>query len=236
MHKNEPQILCTAAIGEELLNNSNSSGVHIDVVPLINIHSVTDATSILNAGIPDAYVVFTSANAVNTVATVFHGTPLPFNIFCIGHATLKAVLHYAPNARIMATAPNALELAHHIISNKNISEVVFFCGDIRRDDLPQALQIAGVHVKEVVVYHTLHQQTPITKPYDAILFFSPSAVESFFSVNNAGSKTVFFAIGNTTAAAISNHTANTVVIGAKPDKEELLLLAITYFHQNKNNS
>jgi len=236
MHKNEPQILCTAAMGQELLDSTINLGVHIDVLPLINIQSVTDATTILQAAQRDAYVVFTSANAVHTVASVYHQNPLPFNIFCIGQATLRAVLHYAPHARIIATAPNALELAHHIISNKNISEVVFFCGDIRRNDLPQALQIAGVHVKEVVVYHTLPQQTHISKAYDAMLFFSPSAVESYFSVNIPGSKTVFFAIGNTTAAAISNHTANTVVVGPKPDKEALLLLAIAYFHQNKNNS
>ena len=236
MPKNEPKILCTAALGQELLNKVNDRGVHLDVFPFINIQSVNNYEPILQAGQPNAFVVFTSANAVHTVATAFKGVFPTWQIACIGHATAREIALHTNKNNIIACADNALELASHIIALKEIKEVVFFCGDIRRNDLPQALGIAGIHVNEVVVYHTLPQRPVIDGFYDAILFFSPSAAEAYFSCNLPPAATVFFAIGTTTAAAISKHTANTVVVGPLPEKEELLLLALSYFQNNKINA
>jgi uroporphyrinogen-III synthase len=108
-------------------------------------------------------------------------------------------------------------------------EVIFFCGDQRRDELPQLLKDESVAVNEIVVYETIPVPHKLSKIYTAILFFSPSAVESFFSANRAEVKTIFFAIGNTTAAAIKKHCANRVLVADAPGKEELVKDMISFF-------
>ncbi|MBS1975620.1 MAG: uroporphyrinogen-III synthase, partial [Bacteroidetes bacterium] len=65
--------------------------------------------------------------------------------------------------------------------------------------------------------------------YDAILFYSPSAVNSFFEKNNPGPQTILFAIGNTTTKEIKKYTNNKIVVADKPSKKLLAEQAINYF-------
>ena len=71
----------------------------------------------------------------------------------------------------------------------------------------------------------------ISKDYAGILFFSPSAADSFFLVNKAPGKTIFFAIGETTAAAIKKYTGNKIILADKPGKNELLINMMEFFGQ-----
>jgi uroporphyrinogen-III synthase len=66
-----------------------------------------------------------------------------------------------------------------------------------------------------------------------VIFFSPSAVESFFSMNTVTASLPLFAIGQTTAAAIREHTNNPVVIAAEPDAALLIRQVIDHFEINK---
>jgi hypothetical protein len=54
-------------------------------------------------------------------------------------------------------------------------------------------------------------------------------------MNTADEKTVFFAIGDTTASAISDKTSNTIVVCNRPVKEELVELAVRYFENKEIN-
>ncbi|NJE06734.1 hypothetical protein E3E36_11445 [Thermococcus sp. M36] len=74
------------------------------------------------------------------------------------------------------------------------------------------------------------------KTYNGILFFSPSAVRSFFSNNRVATNTVLFAIGNTTAAEIKNFSANTIQTANESAKELLLNQAIHYFQSYNHTS
>ena len=58
--------------------------------------------------------------------------------------------------------------------------VTFFCGNQRRDTLPDKVRAAGIKVEELVVYETVELPLKVTDHYDAILFYSPSGVRSFF--------------------------------------------------------
>jgi uroporphyrinogen-III synthase len=69
----------------------------------------------------------------------------------------------------------------------------------------------------------------VNKLYDGILFFSPSAVQSFFYGNAIGPQTVLFAIGQTTAEAIEKFTGNTIIVSEKPGKDELVKRMFEYF-------
>ena len=83
------------------------------------------------------------------------------------------------------------------------------------------------------MYSTIATVEKLSKRYDGILFFSPSAVESFFSLNEVGSNTILFAIGNTTAEAISQKVKNKIIIAESPGKEALVKEMLKYFSTQK---
>ncbi len=88
-------------------------------------------------------------------------------------------------------------------------------------------------VHEVVVYETVETPTVAADDIDAILFFSPSAVKSFFSVNQLKSGAICFAIGATTAAAVKEYSGNKVFISEAPTQEALLDLIIKTYQVSK---
>ncbi len=181
-------------------------------------------------------VVFTSANAVQAVSKILESSGISFpshwNIFCISGRTKAAITDHFSKERIMATADYGKDLAEKIVEHAN-EEVIFFCGNKRRDELPKILRQAGLSVHEVVVYETIETPVSINQQFDGVLFFSPSSVESFFSMNDLQQNVVCFAIGNTTAHSIRHHTNNKIIISESPTQEVLLEEVNSYF-QNIN--
>jgi len=111
------------------------------------------------------------------------------------------------------------------------AELIFFCGDQRRDELPDQLRQAGIGIREIVVYRTRQTPHPLEKAYAGIAFFSPSAVHSFFSLNKVPPATVLFAIGRTTAAAIRQYSTNPTICSVSPEKDALIRLAMDHFRK-----
>ena len=178
-------------------------------------------------------IVFTSMNAAEAIIESLDGTKPTWDIYCMGGATKTIVKDYFGADSIKGTGKDATSLAGNMITN-GIKEAIFFCGNIRRDELPQLLKEHQITLEEMVVYETIVTPQVITKVYDAIMFFSPSAVDSFFSVNKVNEKTILFAIGNTTATAIANYSTNTIVKADTPKKDNLVKRAITYFATNSD--
>jgi uroporphyrinogen-III synthase len=99
--------------------------------------------------------------------------------------------------------------------------------------LPSELNKNGIDVEELIVYNTIEKPQTVSKNYDGILFFSPSAVRSFFSNNNLKTETTVFAIGKTTAAEVKKFSNNTIIISDIPDTEKLINEVIQYFNAIK---
>jgi uroporphyrinogen-III synthase len=181
--------------------------------------------------------IFTSVSAVDAVAKWLKTATAnpPWEIFCTSCATLdKARDTFGSNA-IAGTADSARELAEVIMQKKGPGdgrEVFFFCGDLRRDELPDLLKRNGFEVNERIVYQTILTPQPALDKYDGIVFFSPSAVESFFSINTVAPGTRMFAIGATTANAIKARCDNAVVISGRPEKATMIRQVIDYFQTN----
>ena len=229
---NKIQVLCTRPIPQDLIEEAAAKGITVDVLSFIDtepIESVEVQQEIENALILSATVVFTSMNAVEAVAEFLFDEQPDWKIYCMGNTTRQLVKKYFGEGSIQSTAENATALAEKIIENEMPEAVLFFCGDQRRDELPQLLKQQDVEVNEIVVYHTIPVPHKLSKDYTAVLFFSPSAVESFFSANKAGEKTIYFAIGNTTASAIKTHASNRVLVADAPGKEALVKDMISFF-------
>ena len=84
-----------------------------------------------------------------------------------------------------------------------------------------------------MVYQTIATAKRVSKHYDGILFFSPSAVDSFFTANTIERNVILFAIGNTTAYAIKQKVNNKIVVTEQPGKEALVKKMLDYFSTQK---
>lgn len=232
MQQNRTTILSTRPLEKFLLNVVKEKGIDIDVVSFIETKPIRldeTKTAIEQALSSTASVVFTSTNAVKAVSARMNENKPDWKIFCIGNTTRRLVEKYFGNSCIEGIAANAETLAQVILDKKNTRKIIFFCGGLRRNELPDKLRKNDINVKEIVVYQTILTPHPVTKNYDAVLFFSPGGVESFFKKNKPEVKTILFAIGNTTANEIKNYSNNRIVIADEPGKENLVYKAIEFF-------
>jgi uroporphyrinogen-III synthase len=232
MQDKKINILCTRPLNGPLIKEAEQRGFTIDVLSFIEISKTEDITTkkeIEQAAAREAAVVFTSMNAVEAVTESLNGKKPGWKIFCIGNTTRKLVHEYFGPAAIAGTGGTAAELARQIAADRFIDEVFFFCGNIRRDELPAILRQQDILVKETVVYSTSLLPQKIKADYKGIVFFSPSAVRSFFQVNKPAETTVLFAIGTTTAEEIKKHTANKIIIADEPGKENLVQKMMEHF-------
>lgn len=236
---NKPvHILCTRPVEQAQIVAAANKGIAVEVLPFIETKSLVDA--ILAAKIQQLakqplLAVFTSGNAIDAVIQALDGKRPLWQLFCIGNTTREKAVQYFGENQLSASALNATALAERLIQWPAVhnSPIVFFCGRQRRNELPEKLNAAGIALQEFVVYETLELTHSVSKNYDALLFFSPSAVHSFFKVNQAGGA-LLFAIGETTAATIKTYSSNTLVIGNTASKKDLLEQAVQYFEHQIN--
>lgn len=236
MPSNKPAILCTGPVEESLLLSDGYGDADIDVIPFTSISN--ELAEVTQRQIKDILprkivVVFTSSNAVRSVGDYMKEQPTGWTIFCIGNTTYQLAKKYFGENNIKATAPTASKLAEKIIPVIDAGEVVFFCGNLRRNELPDALREKAITVKEIIVYRTSLVPVSINKRYDAVLFFSPSAAESFFSKNSVPRNTVLFVMGETTAVSIKKYSTNKIITGDEPDKNKLIAQAIRFVRDDQ---
>ena len=230
---NRIQILSTRPLHETLLQEAKQAGIDIDEISFIEttpIQSPSLQSEIDEALQQSITAVFTSMNAVEAVADQIKGKKPSWKIYCIGTTTQQLVVTYFGQDAIAGTANDAATLAKLIIEDQPKGKLIFFCGDQRRDELPEILATNSMEVKEIIVYQTTAIQHRIQKTFEGILFFSPSGVESFFSSNQLTQKTILFAIGNTTAKEIKKHSNNQIVISNEPGKENLARRMMEFFN------
>ena len=229
---NSIEILSTRPYAAALIDEAAEMGITIHELSFIATEPIDDLSilqEIQTTFTLQATVVFTSMNAVEAVADQLLGFKPEWKIYCIGSTTRQLVEKYFGTDSIAGTAASAVALAELIAAESPVYELIYFCGNMRRDELPQILQEHGFEVDEIAVYQTTLIPRKIVKDYHGILFFSPSAVESFFKLNKAASHTVFFAIGSTTAAAIRNYSDNKIITADTQSKEEMLERVKEYF-------
>ncbi len=237
MQKTKLNILSTRPLNIEIIKKAARQNIYIDCISFIDTEPLNTPELkkiIQNLGQQKITIVFTSMNAVNSVRENLTLKP-EWSIFSIGQTTKELVTDFFGKETILATANDANSLADAIIA-KGEKEIIFFCGDQRREELPGKLKANNIKVKEVVVYYTVVTPQVVSKKYDGILFFSPSAAESFFSVNTIAKDVILFAIGNTTADAINKMAKNKIIIAEQPGKEALVKKMLTYFDTQKQVS
>jgi uroporphyrinogen-III synthase len=221
-------ILSTASLPLERIRNIPAS-VDIQVIPFIEIlqRPGAELMPVVTAyGSEKLNVIFTSAHAVKFVSGWLKQKP-DWTIYCIRNETRIAVLNWFGPEVTCKFASNALFLSRLMIS-EGIQKALFFCGDQRLDILPDNLRSNGIDLIELVVYDTRLKPVKLKEPPEIILFFSPTAVRSFFSMNEISSGTTVMAMGTTTAAALKQYTEHPVIISPEADKTYVFNMALDY--------
>lgn len=232
MQENKINILSTRPVDKSLLQEARAKNMVLDTLSFIEteaIQTIEIQQEVEQVSIQFATVVFTSMNAVESVTGMLDGHIPNWNIYCIGYRTKELIEKYFGETAIAGTADSAMELAELIIEEDATDEVVFFCGDQRRQELPSKLHEHNINVIEITVYQTIPINHTIEKEYDGVVFFSPSAVDSFFKKNKLPAKTIVFAIGITTEQTIRKYCSNKIIVSRLPGKEKLVEQAMGYF-------
>lgn len=138
--------------------------------------------------------------------------------FCVGKKT-KALLE-KNNYQVKEVANYGKELAEIVAQKYKEENFTFFSGNIRSEEIPKALKENNINFEEIVVYKTTLQPKKFNQQFEGVLFFSPSAVQSFM-MENKQENGIAFCIGISTAEEAKKYTKN-IIIANTPSIESVL--------------
>ncbi|MGB0274395.1 MAG: uroporphyrinogen-III synthase [Flavobacteriaceae bacterium] len=170
------------------------------------------------------YVIFSSQNATNAVLKKAHSLQQS-NVLCVGKQSENILLEN--RIKPLKTTKNMSDLTDFIKKIDKKGQFLHFCGNRRLPILSKKMKEWECNFKEIVVYQTEATNTKIEATPSAVLFFSPSGVESHEKHNDI-TNTHCFCIGSTTAASLKQ-TPKSVHVMENPNTEQLVAKAIHYF-------
>ncbi|MFD2822435.1 hydroxymethylbilane synthase [Lacinutrix iliipiscaria] len=151
---------------------------------------------------PIQNVIITSKNSVEALLQNFSAVELQFkNIYCVGRRTKRLVEKRI--GEVKHTEPNAKKLAEYLVEYIEGTEVTYFCSDLHLDILPTILTENNIAVHKVEAYQTKYAAVKIDDSVEAVMFYSPSTVQSYKQENDA--EVIAFCIGETTAQEAKKH-------------------------------
>ena len=198
-------------------------GISIIEFPFIKINSIQLKNFKFKSSL-----IFSSQNAVKFA---FENSQIKKQIegkkyFCVGEKT-KALLE-KKGQKVIKMTHNASDLAYQIIKTYKDETFSFFCGKLRRPEIELLLTREKINLQIHEIYDTVYNSKNIDNQFDGVLFFSPSAVNSFFKKNNWSSKVHGFSIGKSTSKTLEKFTKD-FTEAKKPNKNELLSILNSHY-------
>ncbi len=173
-------------------------------------------------------LIFTSQNAVQSILQHPKCNELKSkNVFSVGMKTKDLLTENG--FKVLAYTGYAADLAEIISLIYSKESYTFFSGNLRQEVLSNTLKENGITFNEIEVYETNLTQKKITNKLDGILFFSPSAVESYLKLNTIKEE-ICFCIGETTAESLENKKVKNIIIADKPSVENVIYEVIEYYN------
>ena len=174
-------------------------------------------------------IIFTSKNAVEIILKnyIIKNNLANKYIYCVGKSTAELIKKN--NLNLIKSEDNSKNLSKFILANFKNSKnsFTYFSGKKRIRELENNLKKNNINIIVHEIYDTLLTPLKINDLYDGVIFYSPSAVKSFFKGNNSLNNTYGFCIGNTTAKELSNYSNRFSV--AKSNSEENMLESINKY-------
>ena len=227
-------ILSTKQLEPLLVGKAAVQGIRIVMKPFIKINHAEkpEAIKAIQQLRNDAVWAFTSHHAVESLHFLArkHGLslPTPLGAYTMDGRTAEKCKQLLPGIKILGMANNARSLGLHI-AKQDETKVVFFAGNLRRQELPEILKNENIALNEIQVYETVSTPVKVAENFDGIMFFSPSGINSYLEQNNLPSHAVCFAIGETTANELRKITKGQVRTAPQPTQESIVNLVIAYY-------
>jgi uroporphyrinogen-III synthase len=174
------------------------------------------------------HVLFTSQNAVQIAFSNPELSPLleKKKYYCVGEKT-KSLIE-KNGQKVIKMTQNSAELVHFLKKMYKNERFSFFCGKRRRPEVEQFFSENNILHTLHEIYDTVLTPKQLNTHFDGILFFSPSAVDSFFRTNSWEPQTRGFCIGATTASFLHPYTQN-YSIAKEPNETQLFLSIHNYY-------
>lgn len=218
MTKNKIKILSTKTLSQKLDANVFDFFQH-DFIS-------TSAISFQIESLHD-YNIFTSQNAVESVLKNEKINEIKSKpCLCVGEKTKQMLLD--KNFEVADYSDYAEELTQLIKAKYVNLSFTFFAGNLSLPTLPNFFKMENINFARVLVYETIKTPKTYNEAFDALLFFSPSGVESFLKENKITNQKCF-CIGQTTAQTLKNYTNNPLLIAKKPTVESVLETLKDYY-------
>jgi len=219
----------SAAQSEALARELSAHGAIPVVIPLVSFADPEDFAP-LDAAIAGIerfdWMILTSAQAVRAVvkrceelnlSLIRPGSKL--RIACVGPVTAEAARQAGFRVKHVAEMHTGAALAGELRNRLEGMKVFVPRSDRANPDLPQALNQYGAEVTEVIAYRTLrpsgvdklHLRQIAEGDTDAVLFFSPSAVQHFGELLGS-QQLAITAVGPVTANALREAGVRRLVI------------------------
>jgi len=244
--KNRHKILITRELTDEQLQFADDLGLDVTVEPAIRFEFRKKWSSVVNSieGAESPIFAFTSQNGVNALEKLMEqGYTPPVNVvfYAVGEKTASALQELGYTA-IVPELSYGEQLGEKIAADLKQSglmdaSVFHFCGNRRREELRQTLEKSDINIKDLVVYKTIINQMNINgNDAEAVLFYSPSAVEAFRKSGGFrdGNLPELFAIGHTTAQELSIESGRNVHVSPNTNTEDFLAFTSRVLSEIKN--
>jgi uroporphyrinogen III methyltransferase / synthase len=228
----------SAAQSEALARELSARGAIPVVLPLVSFADPEDFAP-LDAAIVEIqrfdWMILTSAQAVRAVvkrAEVLKHSLIrsesKLRIACVGPVTSDAARQAGFSVEYVAETHTGAALAEELGNRLQGAKVFLPRSDRANPDLPPALKRHGAQVTEVIAYRTLRPTDVDQRELgqiaagaaDAVLFFSPSAVQHFTALFGGKQlcalqdKLAITAVGNVTANALREAGVRRIVLAA----------------------
>ena len=214
------RILSTKKLSKALKKKFSDAKIELVEKNFIQTKSISFETPQLND-----YLVFTSKQAVKSVLKSDVKNVHSISCLCVGSKTRNFL--EKKGFTVIESADYAEDLIQIINSKYKSNSFTFFCGNIRKNTIPNYFQQNKIAYNETIVYETKLKPHQTKEPFDGVLFFSPSGVNSFLEKNSLKNR-ICFCIGTTTAKALENRTKN-IVIASQPTVEHVINEVIKYY-------
>ncbi|HLR32674.1 MAG TPA: uroporphyrinogen-III synthase [Fodinibius sp.] len=228
MRQHKENILITRPLSAQQLEYARILGIEPVIKPALEFDfpDYWDAVLKVINEHPKSEWVFTSANGVKALEALMNAglqVRPETQLFAVGAKTQEALQNVGLDSKIPGIQ-NGKNLAELIIDEGKVNSVIYFHGNLSRDEMRDRLRDEGIEVVELEVYNTIIKPVYMPdKPVSGILFYSPSAVEGFKRGEGfAGNLPPLFAIGPTTAKALKDESRQSVETAPQPDTEVLL--------------
>lgn len=220
--ESRPQIISTKKINDA--NRTRLTEVGMDVYDsdfiAIDFKSIEGDTSLIQNTI-----AITSPNSVRALKAADQlDLVRDKTIYCVG--TRIPELLSKENMAVEAHFNNARELGT-FLQKQNPGHIDIICGNRSRPELTELLSASEISFTKWVNYETRLTPHQSEVQPSAVLFFSPSGVESYTSANTIKDEKII-CIGNTTRKAVEPFSSN-IYIADHQKMESVITKTITVF-------